>query len=109
METPERKPVSIIKKVEKPSVVIATPPINKSKPPVEVKPEPKYAIALFDFDAESEDEVTLKEGDPVLVLDDFSSKEWWTIRVVEEDGTEKEGTVPGNYLEVDYVSLANIS
>lgn len=63
-------------------------------------PEPKYARAIYNFTPESADEVELHEGDPVLVVDDVSSEEWWCIRVVEADGVEKEGVVPATYLSI---------
>ena len=71
-----------------------------SEVPVQDNSAVVYAIALYDFVAESPDELSLQEGDPVLVVDSTSSPEWWTVRIAEADGSEKEGLVPSIYMEI---------
>ncbi|KAK9347899.1 hypothetical protein V1522DRAFT_265528 [Lipomyces starkeyi] len=57
----------------------------------------KYGKALYDFDAQGDDEVTIREGDDVFILDDQKSDEWWMIR---HSLSGKEGVVPSSYIEV---------
>jgi hypothetical protein len=52
---------------------------------------------LFDFMAQGEDEVTVANGDEVLVLDDSASDEWWKVRRLKNG---KEGVVPSNYVDI---------
>ncbi|KAJ8101299.1 hypothetical protein POJ06DRAFT_93964 [Lipomyces tetrasporus] len=56
-----------------------------------------YGKALYDFDAQGDDEVTIREGDDVFILDDQKSDEWWMIR---HSLSGKEGVVPSSYIEV---------
>ncbi|KAK9239387.1 hypothetical protein V1525DRAFT_49638 [Lipomyces kononenkoae] len=57
----------------------------------------KFGKALYDFDAQGDDEVTIREGDDVFILDDLKSDEWWMIR---HSLSGKEGVVPSSYIEV---------
>ncbi|KAK9489724.1 hypothetical protein V1508DRAFT_400571 [Lipomyces doorenjongii] len=57
----------------------------------------KYGKALYDFDAQGDDEVTVREGDDVFILDDQKSDEWWMIK---HSLSGKEGVVPSSYIEV---------
>lgn len=58
-------------------------------------PPPKFGVAMYDFDAQGDDELTIREGDELWVIDDVSSNEWWKIR----KGND-EGVVPAAYIEV---------
>ncbi|CAG8490450.1 5943_t:CDS:10 [Dentiscutata erythropus] len=58
-------------------------------------PPPKVGIALYDFDAQGDDEISIREGDEVWVIDDVSSDEWWKCRKGDE-----EGMVPSSYIEI---------
>lgn len=60
------------------------------------------ATALYDFDADGEDELGVREGDVLVVLD-RDSDEWWKCR--NEHGAE--GVVPASYLEVRYTPLCD--
>lgn len=46
---------------------------NKSQPPLNPPPlmtaEPEYLIVLHDFDSRSDDELTLRKGEHILVLE----------------------------------------
>ena len=53
-----------------------------------------YATVLYDFEAQGEDEVTVRAGAKVIILDDRASPDWWKIRV-----GRKEGVIPADYLE----------
>lgn len=59
--------------------------------------ELKKAVALYDFMAQGEDEVTVAVGDEVIVLDDASSAEWCQVRRVKNG---KEGVIPSSYVEI---------
>ena len=56
---------------------------------------------LYEFMAQGDDEVTVAEGDQVLVLDDQQSEEWWKVRRLKNG---KEGVVPSSYVEITEVS-----
>lgn len=47
--------------------------------------------------ARGDDEVTVDEGDEVIILDDAKSEEWWMVRRLKNG---KEGVVPANYVEI---------
>lgn len=57
----------------------------------------KKGQVLYDFMAQSEDEVTVAVGDEVIILDDTKSEEWWNVRRLKNG---KEGVVPSSYVEV---------
>lgn len=57
----------------------------------------KRGVSLYDFMAQGEDEVTVAEGDEVIVLDDTKSEEWWNVRRIKNG---KEGVVPSSYIEI---------
>lgn len=55
------------------------------------------AVALYDFEAESDDELTVKEGQKVIVIDRISSLDWWTCKTT---STGMEGVIPASYLQI---------
>lgn len=57
----------------------------------------KKGVALYDFMAQGDDEVTVEIGDEVIILDDTKSDEWWMVRRVRN---QREGVVPSSYIEV---------
>ncbi|KAF3287597.1 cytoskeletal protein binding protein [Orbilia oligospora] len=57
----------------------------------------KLGIILYDFDAQGSDEVSVKVGDEVVILDDGQSDEWWNVRRIING---KEGVVPSSYVEI---------
>lgn len=57
----------------------------------------KKGVVLYDFMAQGDDEVTVAEGDEVVVLDDTKSEEWWNVRRLKNG---KEGVVPSSYIEI---------
>ena len=54
------------------------------------------ALAIYDFDADGEDELTVKEGEKLVVIDKEGSDEWWKCR----NARGEEGVVPASYIEV---------
>lgn len=56
----------------------------------------KHGTMAYDFEATEPDEITVAEGDDVVILDD-SSEDWWMVRRV---ASGQEGNVPAQYVEV---------
>jgi hypothetical protein len=57
----------------------------------------KKGKMIYEFMAQGDDEVTVAEGDEVIVLDDSKSDEWWMVRRIKNG---KEGVVPSNYVDI---------
>jgi hypothetical protein len=57
----------------------------------------KKGKMIYEFMAQGDDEVTVAEGDEVIVLDDSKSDEWWMVRRLKNG---KEGVVPSNYVDI---------
>lgn len=57
--------------------------------------EGERAVVLYDFNADGEDEMTVHEGETLLILE-RDTDEWWKCR----NAQGEEGVVPANYLEV---------
>ncbi|KAG0222389.1 cytoskeletal protein binding protein [Actinomortierella wolfii] len=55
--------------------------------------EGRWAIAMYDFQAENEEELTVRENEEVWVTDYVSSDEWWRCQV-----DDRVGIVPASYL-----------
>ncbi|RDX55445.1 hypothetical protein OH76DRAFT_1396833 [Lentinus brumalis] len=53
------------------------------------------AIALYDFTADGEDELSVHEGEGLVVLE-RDSEEWWKVR----NARGEEGVVPASYVEL---------
>lgn len=62
--------------------------------------EGERAVVLYDFVADGEDEMTVHEGETLLVLE-RDTDEWWKCR----NAKLEEGVVPANYLEVSAVHV----
>ena len=58
---------------------------------------PKIAVALYDYAAVGEGELSIKENENLLVLDD-TDEDWWTVRSMKKGGGE--GYVPKTYVQV---------
>jgi hypothetical protein len=58
------------------------------------------AVALYDFDADGDDELSVKEGEELLIIEK-DGDEWWKCR----NSLGKEGVVPASYLEVSSISM----
>jgi hypothetical protein len=57
----------------------------------------KKGKMIYEFMAQGDDEVTVAEGDEVVILDDTKSEEWWMVRRIKNG---KEGVVPSNYVDI---------
>jgi hypothetical protein len=60
--------------------------------------EEEEALALYDFTADGEDELSVMEGERLAVLEK-DGDEWWKCR----NAKGKEGVVPASYLEVSFI------
>lgn len=58
---------------------------------------PKMAVALYDYTAQGEGEISIREGENLLVIDD-SDPEWWNVRSMKKSGGE--GFVPMTYVQL---------
>ncbi|QLQ79804.1 hypothetical protein HG537_0C04530 [Torulaspora globosa] len=56
----------------------------------------KQGTVLYDFIAESQDELSVKQGQTVYILNDKKSRDWWMCELV---GTGKRGVVPAQFIE----------
>lgn len=71
------------------------PPREPSDDGAEELPEGEAAVALYDFAADGEDELSVAEGETLFVLE-RDSDEWWKCR----NSSGGEGVVPASYIEV---------
>ncbi|KIY64494.1 BAR-domain-containing protein [Cylindrobasidium torrendii FP15055 ss-10] len=77
----------------------AAPTKRAPPPPPPLKPKPKpaahYVVALYDFDAQAEGDLSFRVGDRIEIVEKTASAEdWWTGRL---DGAQ--GVFPGNYVQ----------
>ena len=56
------------------------------------------AVALYDFQAQGDDELSVAEGDALWVIEQ-DGDEWWKCR----NGNGNEGVVPASYVEVNFM------
>ncbi|CED82923.1 Src homology-3 domain [Phaffia rhodozyma] len=78
----------------------ASSPITESHPAE--NSDAAAAVALYDFEAQGEDELNLTEGENLVILDQ-SAEDWWKVR--NERG--EEGVVPAQYVEVGSAGVDN--
>lgn len=55
----------------------------------------RSANVLYDFDAQGDDELSVKEGEVVTVIDS-DSEDWWTVK----NSAGQQGVVPAQYVEM---------
>lgn len=84
---------------------------------------PFGAVALADFEAEFEPELSFKQGDKIIILSTVSSDGWWRAQIpsaeASAEGIYRRGLVPETYVEreelqpgivrADFVSEQDIS
>ena len=73
------------------------PPLSKPPPPSPSSPTPgvRLFVALFDYDARTEEDLTFKKGDYLEVSDENTQFDWWQAK---SRSTKKEGYIPSNYV-----------
>ena len=59
--------------------------------------DPNAAVVLYDFTADGDDELTVAEGEDLIVLE-RDSDDWWKVR----NSVGREGVVPASYVEVRF-------
>src|SRR5581483_12100365 len=57
----------------------------------------KQVKALYSYEGEGEDELTMEEGDIITVLEEDEG--WWIGEIIDADGTKRSGMFPANYTE----------
>lgn len=57
--------------------------------------------ALYDYVPQSENEISLTEGDLLMVLEKSTDDDWWRAKkkTADSDDEEPEGLIPNNYVE----------
>ncbi|GAA5830792.1 hypothetical protein JCM11251_001076 [Rhodosporidiobolus azoricus] len=88
------------------AMAAATPPAAPSPPPAPhipgtngVQKAQGNATALYDFESQGDDELSVAEGERVVFIPGGSDDpEWAKVRRV---GTAEEGVVPASYIEID--------
>lgn len=69
-------------------------------PPVPKPGNVKVVKALYNYDAQQDDELSFKEDDTLYILDMVSSKDWWKARC-----GRREGLIPSNYVQENTESI----
>ena len=59
--------------------------------------DPNAAVVLYDFTADGDDELTVAEGEDLIVLE-RDSDDWWKVR----NSEGREGVVPASSVEVRF-------
>ncbi|KAF5093709.1 hypothetical protein D0Z00_003917 [Geotrichum galactomycetum] len=57
----------------------------------------KMGKVLYDFEAQGDDEVSVKEGETIYIINDEESPEWWMVKT----GSGKQGVIPSTYIELE--------
>ena len=94
--SPSRKEVHFSE--ASPAIIPPRAPSPPDQPQDEI--EGLEAVALYDFQAQGDDELTVAEGDALWIIEK-DGDEWWKCRKV--DGSE--GVVPASYVEVSSLLL----
>ncbi|KAG7090740.1 hypothetical protein E1B28_009830 [Marasmius oreades] len=72
----------------------APPPPPPLKPKPKLAPKPQFVVALYDFDAQADGDLSFKAGDRIEIVEKTASAEdWWTGRL-----NGQQGVFPGNYV-----------
>lgn len=72
----------------------APPPVPSSKPVAAAKAQVQYVVALYDYTAQAEGDLTFRAGDRIEVVErSGSTEDWWTGKL----GVQQ-GVFPGNYV-----------
>ena len=66
----------------------------------------KKGNVILDFQAESNDELSIKQGQVVYILEDQKSKDWWMCELVESG---RRGVVPAQFIEPIHEKLTSSS
>lgn len=78
-------------------VVEPSPVISKRPLPAPPSSQVQKYIALYDYTARTEDDLTFNTGDILEVLDK-SPGEWWIVKALTGVSAFKQGYIPANYV-----------
>lgn len=78
---------------------------SKAQPPLPAPVENCTFVALFDYQARTEDDLSFQAGDKLKVMD-MSQEGWWFAKLLLENGLASpgqklEGYIPANYVAAD--------
>nr|XP_003215626.1 PREDICTED: tyrosine-protein kinase FRK [Anolis carolinensis] len=74
-----------------------------SMPPLPLQDQTRTFVALFDYQARTEDDLTFRAGDKLEVLD-TSQESWWVARLLEENGYSRPGRKRQGYIPANHVA-----
>ncbi|XP_048842338.1 tyrosine-protein kinase SRK2 [Brienomyrus brachyistius] len=70
---------------------------NFTRPLPPLPEEHRFYVALYDYTARTDDDLSVRAGDNLEVLHKHT-EEWWIVRALTGISASKEGYVPSNYL-----------
>lgn len=70
---------------------------KRSLPPLPVAKPGDYYIALYDYSARTEEDLSFNTGDTLEALDK-SPGEWWFAKALTGVSASKQGYIPANYV-----------
>ncbi|KAK0230605.1 hypothetical protein IW262DRAFT_1523285 [Armillaria fumosa] len=76
-------------------VIIPPRPSEASDDETETEGQGSAGVALYDFTAAGDDELSVKEGEQLIIVE-MDEEDWWKCR----NGKNQEGMVPSSYLEL---------
>lgn len=119
IESSRAVPVAIstpsVRFVPPPPPLLSEPKSSYSAPvPAFIPPRPTIsksekgdAVALYDFEAQGDDELNMVEGDRLVVIVGGSDDmDWIKCRKV---GSQEEGVVPASYIQVSFLAATTYS
>ncbi|KAJ1650869.1 cytoskeletal protein binding protein [Dispira simplex] len=79
----------------------ATAAIVPRSPSIEMVPA-KVGTILYDFEPQDSEELSVRVGQTVYILDAASSPDWWTCQTIPESGAQEgiTGLVPASYVQL---------
>ncbi|KAK6457702.1 SH3 domain protein [Scheffersomyces xylosifermentans] len=57
----------------------------------------KIGRLLYDFEAQGDDELMIREGEEVYIINETKSKDWWMCENID---TGRQGVIPSSYIEI---------
>lgn len=76
---------------------ITEPNPRATRPPAPVATSGQFYVALYDYSARTEEDLSFNAGDTLEALDK-SNRDWWYALAVSGVSANKEGYIPANYV-----------
>lgn len=97
-ESQIRSPLDVCLDASSQNIPVPTPPPEAIRP-IQVNPEPdvpnaKIFVALYDYDARTDEDLSFRKGEHLEILNDTQG-DWWLAR---SKRTRQEGYIPSNYV-----------